>query len=347
MKNTSKITLALIATLGLGACTNPETPAGHEGYVFYTPLIFGKQEFRRALTGPSSTGVSWRLFVVNIDMRARTYIEDFKLLTSDNLSVAFQVSTRLKLAPGSVQDIVENWGGEKWYDWNVKEPLRSGVRREVMSVSATDIQVKTEKVGQRIMEKLLERYKDTPVLILSVDIGHIEFPQQVTDAIQSKISVQQELERQDYVLAKAKKEAAIGVLQALKVAKKQRIISSTLDPIYVQRRAVEVYKSLAQSTNKTIIMLPSTDDGTAMPMVLTKGKRKILSGADEKLLEDMEKYYMELASHGAKEGDAPPAITDDERGDSTETAPTPGDPSTAPKPAAPNPAPPTPVPATP
>ncbi len=304
---TSIVSFALLALLGLGACTNPETPAGHEGYVYYTPLIFGKQEYRRTLTGPASTGVSWRLFVINIDMRARTYIEDFKLLTSDNLSVSFQVSTRLRLAPGTVKELVENWGGEKWYEWNVKQPLRSTVRREVMSVSATEIQVRTDRVGQRIKNKLTQRYKDTPVQILSCDIGHIEFPAEVTDAIQAKISKEQELERQNYVLAKAKKEAAIQVLQALKVAKKQRIISSTLDPIYVQRRAVEVYKSLAASSNKTVIMLPNSDEGTAMPLVMSKGKRKVLTADDEKLLQHMETYYMELASHGGQTDEEPPA----------------------------------------
>ena len=85
------------------------------------------------------------------------------------------------------------------------------------------------------------------------------------------------------------------MLEALKVAKQQRIISSTLDPLYVQMRAVQVYKALSASPNRTIIMLPTTPEGTGLPQVLTEGKRKVLTKADEQLLEDMETRYMKVA----------------------------------------------------
>jgi len=236
--------------------------------------------------------------------------------------VKFQASTRIQLRPGSVRAVVEEWGGADWYVWNVKESLRTSIRREVMEVSAIDIQLKTDVVRQRIFDKLTARYENAPVQILSVDIGNIEFPKEVTDAIQAKIAKQQELERQEFVLAKTRKEAAIKVLEALKVAKQQRIISTTLDPLYVQRRAVEVYRLLAQAPNKTYLMLPTQDDGSMMPLVHSTGSRKLLTSADEQLLADMEKRYMKVAA-------APAPATPD---------PTPA-PSPAPAPPAPAPSP--------
>ncbi len=326
--------LALAFLLSAAACSNPETPAGYEGYVYHVPLMFGKQEYRSSLRGPSSTGVAWRLYIENIDMRAKSYLEKFSLLTADNLSVSFEVSTRIELRAGSVKQIVEDWGSDKWYEWNVKEPLRTVVRRQVVEVSATQIQLETDKVGLAIYEKLLERYKDTPVQILSVDIGHIEFPTEVTAAIQLKIAKEQELERQEFVLAKTHKEAAIHVLEALKVAKQQRIISSTLDPLYVQRRAVQVYRLLAQSSNKTIMVLPTTSDGTGLPLVMTTGQRKIATGDDDKMLLEMEKRYMKVA--------ATPELAPPVPGLPT---PAPAAPAPAPSPApAPTPAAPAPVP---
>jgi regulator of protease activity HflC (stomatin/prohibitin superfamily) len=297
---------ALLASATLVACSNPETPAGFEGYVYHVPMTFGKMEYRGSLKGPSSTGLSWRLYVENIDMRGKSFQEQFKLLTEDNLSVSFEVSTRIELKPGSVKQIVEEWGGKDWYEWNVKEPLRTAVGRQVVTVSATDIQLETSKVGLGIFQRLEERYKDTPIRILSVDIGHIEFPAEVTDAIQLKIAKEQELERQEFVLAKTRKEAAIRVLEALKAAKQQRIISSTLDPLYVQRRAVEVYRKLAASTNKTIMVLPTTSDGTGMPLVTTAGKQKVVSAQDDVMLKEMEAKYMKVVG-SAQEEDAKPS----------------------------------------
>ena len=291
-------TVLLLAALAAGtsACTNPDVPEGHEGYIYRVPLWFGQMTYVKTLRGPASTGVSWRLYSKNVNMRAKSYKEDFQLLTHDNLSVAFEVNTRIKLRDGSVKQIVEEWGGTKWYEDNVKEPLRTIVREEVSRFSATDIQLETPKVKQLVEQMLVAKFKGTPILIESVNIGQIQFPKEVADAIQRKIAKQQELERQQYVLAKTKKEAAIRVLDALKTAKQQRIISSTLDPLYVQERAVEVYRKLGQSQNRTIIMLPNEPNGTGLPLVLNGGKHKILTPADEQLLSDMEKRYMAIAS---------------------------------------------------
>jgi regulator of protease activity HflC (stomatin/prohibitin superfamily) len=256
-------------------------------------------EYRESLRGPATTGVSWRLYTENVDMRAKSYKEDFQLLTRDNLSVSFEVNTRIKLRDGSVKEIVEKWGGTKWYEWNVKEQLRTIVREQVTRFSATAIQIETPKVRQLIVDKLSSKFKDTPIGIESVDVGQIQFPKEVAEAISRKIAKKQELERQEFVLAKTTKEAAIRVLEALKVAKQQRIISSTLDPLYVQQRAVQVYRAIGQSPNRAIFMLPNTPDGTGMPLVQSEGKRKVLGAADEKLLEDMETRYMKVAKQAA------------------------------------------------
>lgn len=310
--------------LGLGACTNPKTPEGHEGYVFHKPIFLGKVAHRTSIRGPASTGASWRLYVINIDMRAKSYKEVFKLLTQDNLSVEFEVNTRISLRQGSVKKIVEKWGAKDWYIWNVKEPSRTIVRRMVTRVSAIDIQRKTEVVRSRIHERLLAKYKDTPIKIESVDIGDIRFPRAVTQAIERKIGQQQELQRQEYLLAKTKKEAAIRVLEALKAAKQQMIISASLDPLYVQRQAIQVYRLLAQSPNKTILVLPNTSNGTGMPLVLNSASRKVLSPADRQLLKDMETRYMKLARSG---GVAPRSKPGEPRPTPPITPPTkPGDP---------------------
>jgi regulator of protease activity HflC (stomatin/prohibitin superfamily) len=324
--------VSLSAVLGgVGACTNPEVPAGHEGYIYYKPLIFSKMEYRESLRGPASTGVSWRLYAVVVDMRARSFNEHFELLTKDNLKLSFEVNTRIQPKDGQVKTIVEDWGADHWYDWNVKEPLRTIVRETVTEHKATEIQLDTPDVRARIEAKVREKYSDSPFMILSVDIGDIQFPDLLAQAIQKKIAKNEDLKRQEFVLEKAKKEAAITVLGALRVAEQQRIISSTLDPLYVQRKAVEVYRELGKSQNKTVFVLPNTAEGTGMPLVMSKGARKVLSAADEKLLADMEDKYMAMASR------AGPSLMDDP----TKPAPTPD--ADAPNDGAPAPAEPAPA----
>jgi len=156
----------------------------------------------------------------------------------------------------------------------------------------------------------------SPFAILSVDIGQIKFPQKVAEAIQAKIAATERLKKQEFVLEKTKKEAAISVLEALKVAKQQRIISETLDPLYVQRKAVQVYKRLGSAQNSTIFVLPNSTEGTGLPLVMSRGKPKTLTDADKELLSEMEAKYMELArtaggqhSDGSLDTPAAPAPT--------------------------------------
>ncbi len=286
-----KLLGSLSLAIALGAitgCTNPEIPAGHEGYIYYTPLIFGQMEFRDDLRGPATTGVSWRLDTINIDMRASSYKEDFELLTSENLTVTFEVNTRLSLRPGTVKNIVEDWGGVNWYEWNVKERLRTTVREQVTEFSALAIQLETPKVRAQIEAKLREQLeidprtgKPSPVLIESVDVGEIHFPKEVADAIERKIATKQELERQRYVLAQTVEEANEKVLKAIGEAKQQLTISSTLDPLYVQYRAIQAYRKLAKSNNQTTIVLPNSDKGTALPLILQPDSKRVFTGNDK------------------------------------------------------------------
>ena len=143
--------------------------------------------------------MSWRLYTINIDTRKKSFTENFSLLTRDNLSVQFEVDTRIEIRRDRSREIVEEWGGENWYEWNVKEPLRTIVRETVSEFSATDIQIKTQAVRERIEKFLNEKYDDeSPINIESVDIGEIRFPKEVTAAIQAKIAKKQELRRQEY-----------------------------------------------------------------------------------------------------------------------------------------------------
>jgi regulator of protease activity HflC (stomatin/prohibitin superfamily) len=327
------LAMVVAAAASVAGCTNPEVPQGHEGYVYHVPLMVGEMEYRETLRGPASTGVSWRLYVDTVDMRARSYKEDFQLLTRDNLSVSFEVNTRIKLRDGSVKEIVEEWGGEKWYEWNVEQPLRTIVREQVTRFSATDIQLETPKVRQLISDKLEAKFKGTPISIESVDIGQIQFPKEVAEAISRKIAKKQELERQEFVLAKTTKEAAIRVLEALKVAEQQRIISSTLDPLYVQQKAVQVYRTLSHSSNRVIMMLPNSPEATGMPQVLSEGKRKILTPADQKLLEDMEHRYMKVARQPAPSTDPGVPLSPDPAAPAPAPAPTSPESAPAPTPA--------------
>ncbi|CAH9049384.1 hypothetical protein PSECIP111854_00017 [Pseudoalteromonas sp. CIP111854] len=83
-------TIVVVLLFAASSCTNPSTPAGHEGYIYEQPRFIGSGGYQGSLVGPSNYGFSLlRNQVVNIDMRPNTYTERFSILANDDLNISF------------------------------------------------------------------------------------------------------------------------------------------------------------------------------------------------------------------------------------------------------------------
>jgi regulator of protease activity HflC (stomatin/prohibitin superfamily) len=252
---------AIGATSGCGF-TNPSVPAGHEGYRVNKPYFMGKHEFIDTLKGPVSTGLAWRDFVDPvIDMRPQTYSEDFEILSKDNLNVKFQAHAIIKLRDGSCQEVVEEYGGADWYARNVKEPYRTMVRESVRPNMAYEIKDRSEAIAGDILADMQTRYEDTPIEVVSVTVGNIDYPDEVNNAIKEKLAAEQTLQKKEIEEKIAERDAKIRVKESEGIAESQRIINETLTPNYLQHEALKVQEKLAQSPNTTIIYIPVGQSG--------------------------------------------------------------------------------------
>jgi hypothetical protein len=87
----------------VGGCSNPSTPAGYVGYVVKQPIVIGQDEFLMTQEGPTSTGLGWRLRVLNVSVTPYPYREPFfeqeSILSQDNLKVGFELSVTWRIRP--------------------------------------------------------------------------------------------------------------------------------------------------------------------------------------------------------------------------------------------------------
>ena len=172
--------LLLVPFLFLTGCTNPSTPAGHEGYVKENPRIWGKGGFRGALKGPENHGVSlWRNEVENVDFRPQTYAESFKILAKDELNITFRFQTIIKVKTGTVKTVVEEFAGSKFYTRYIKEPLRAMVRKNVQTLQSREVKEKRTEIAEAVMAELNIYLKDTPFIPISGVVGNIDYPKVV------------------------------------------------------------------------------------------------------------------------------------------------------------------------
>jgi regulator of protease activity HflC (stomatin/prohibitin superfamily) len=258
----SIVAMALLAT----ACTNPETPAGHEGYVFERPRILGKGGFRGIVTGPGNYGVSlFRNEVINIDLRPRTYTERFEILAKDDLNISFSFHVIIGLAEGEIEDVVVKYGGEDWFARFVKEPFRTFVRSAVQQYDSREVKANRELVAGRVEADLQEHLDGTPFRLMSLVVGNIDYPESVAKAVEAKLAAQQLLEEKETQKLIAQRDAEIRIEEAKGIAEAQRIINATLTANYLQHEAIEAQEHMAASPNHTTVYIPVGTNG--LPLV--------------------------------------------------------------------------------
>ena len=274
--------LFILSLVAVSGCTNETTPEGFEGYIIHRPLWLGKSYYVGSQTGPTSTGVVWRQFVTNVDVRPKNYTEEFHILSRDNLNVGFAAHVRISIRPGTVKDLVENFGVgvtvdrnredqlPEWYIRNVRQPYRTAVRDTVHEFDAYDIQSQTQEIAGRILDRVQSEYDGTPIAFETVSIGNLTYPEAINAEIQRKLAAEQDLERMDRERQIAEQEAEIMVTTARGRAAAQRIVNETLTPLYVQHEMLEGFKKLSRSGRVTLVSSPTGNNSS--PVILGLGQ---------------------------------------------------------------------------
>ncbi len=267
------VALSALIVIGVGlarvGCVNRHTPPGHEGYLRSNPLL-GAGEFVGIQRGPTSTGLVWRQEVVNIDMRPRTFSEEMSIITAERLPLTFRAHARIGLRAGGVKDVVERFGGANWYAANVGEQFRSEVRAKVQSLDAFSVKARSGEIADTVLASMQDRYAKTPIEFLSVDIGDIAYPTVVVESVIRKFVTNEDNERKDIELKIAQREIDIGIAEAEGVADAQRIIRTTLDPMFLQFEALGAIEELANAPNATFIIQPTGKGGAPLLLNIDK-----------------------------------------------------------------------------
>ncbi len=256
----------------LSGCSNPSTPAGHEGYVKENPRIWGKGGYRGVLKGPQNYGVSlWRNEVENVDFRPQTYPESFNILTKDELNISFRFQTIIKVKSGTIKSLVEEYAGNQFYPRYIKEQLRAMVRKNVQALDSRQVKEKRNEIAEAVMNELTGYLFNTPFIALSGVVGNIDYPKVVTEAVEKKLAAKQLLDEKETQREIAKKDAEIRIEEARGIAEAQKIINSTLTRNYLQHEAINAQLKMASSPNHTTVYIPSGTNG--IPLIGTVNRK--------------------------------------------------------------------------
>jgi regulator of protease activity HflC (stomatin/prohibitin superfamily) len=259
MKTTYLIIAGLLTAAVLAGC-GTTVPGGYHGVYW--------QRFQGIDTTIYADGFKWHWpwsEVVLYDTRWKTESEIVEILSLDDLHMTVEVAVRLRPKDDQLYTLHQEVG-PNYYKEVVQQQFRAVSRNVFAKYKYNEITKKSVELQNAILVQLRDAINGKHLDLNAVELKHVEYPPLVKQAADTKLATEQRLMQKEFEERIAEKDAEIKIIEAQGQQTAQRIIDSTLTPSYLQYRALEVQKALANSSNASFFFVPVGQNG--LPILL-------------------------------------------------------------------------------
>ncbi|MEK6895057.1 MAG: prohibitin family protein [Nanoarchaeota archaeon] len=205
-------------------------------------------------------GLNWPVnpFSSRVAMETRTkeVKETLKVPTKEGLMASLDISILYKIDPTKADEIYKTLG-VNYQDVVLIPTLRNTARDVIANFQSEDLyNTNRSKIASDINSQLRITYQQRGIILENVLLRDVTLPNEVTSAIERKISAKQASEQMQYTLEKEKQESERKRVEAKGIADAQGIISQSLTPEYLQWRYITTLESLANSPNTAFVITP-------------------------------------------------------------------------------------------
>ena len=192
----------------------------HEGLNFITPFLDSVQIYPVRTQTYTMSGVAWEGEVQGDD--------SISALTRDGQTVALDISLRFHLDPENVWRLHKDVGGD-YLRKIVRPDLTSVTRTIVADYPVTDAySAQRQAIEDRIQTRIAQDLKKTYIVVDEVLLRNVQFSEVFHAAIEQKQIAQQQAQRMQYVLQKARMEKEQRIIEADGDAKAIRLKGQAL-----------------------------------------------------------------------------------------------------------------------
>ena len=206
------------------------------------------------------------IFVYNV--RENIINEKMDVLDKSGLSISVDVSVRFFPIYKRIPYLHEYFG-EQYIELLVKPEVRSTVRRVMGRFTAEEIySTKRAEVEDAIIvetERILKS-ENNNIQMQALLIRSINLPDQIKNAIESKLEQEQEALAYKFRLDREKSEAERKRIEAEGISKFNEIINASLSNQILKQRGIEATLELAKSPNAKVVVVGSGKEG--LPLIL-------------------------------------------------------------------------------
>jgi len=182
-------------------------------------------------------------------------------LTKEGLTVNLDMTILYKLTPAEASNIYKTVG-VSYLDVIVRPQIRTTIRNIVAKYEAKEIysdkrQVAADEMFLEMETSLLKR----GIILESVLIRHVGLPEELTSAIEAKLTAEQMIEKKAFEVSEAKEEANRKREEAQGIADANEIIANSLSEAYLK------WYWIGELENAEVYYVPVGEDG--LPIIKT------------------------------------------------------------------------------
>jgi len=188
------------------------------------------------------------------------------VLDKNGLSIAVDVTVRFNPTFDKIGFLHEQFG-INFINVLVIPEVRSSVRQVAGRYTAEEIySTKRAEVEQTIKDETRKVLGENYIAMKALLIRSINLPEQIKNAIESKLQQEQEALAYEFRLQREESEAERRRIEAEGIAAFNRIINASLTDKILQQRGIEATIELATSANSKVVVIGSGKDG--LPLIL-------------------------------------------------------------------------------
>ncbi len=205
-----------------------------------------------------------KVYVYNV--RQKEKAEEMKMLSSNGLEIRIDVSAWYKPVFAELPNLHKIIG--KNYESQIVVPaMRAAARSVIGRYTPEEIySTKKDAIETEIYDETKEILDSKYILLDRMLIRSIILPQDLMNAIVSKLKQEQLSQEYEYKLARAKQEAERQRIAAEGEAAANKIINSSLTDALLNMRGIEATIKLSESPNAKTVIIGSGDSG--LPLIL-------------------------------------------------------------------------------
>jgi len=235
-------------------------PAGHVGVVD----LFGVVRSQPLQSGLRLVNPLAK--VIEMSIKTQEIKETMEVPSKEGLTMQLEVSVLFHLNPESAPEVYRTVG-ENYVDVILVPQFRSVARGVTASFEAKALYTsEREQLATLLAKELRAQTEPRGVAIESTPLRKMGLPSRLGQAIEEKLSAEQESQRMQFVLSKESQEADRKRIEAQGVADFQRIVSTGISEQLLKWKGIEATLEIAKSPNAKVIVIGSGKDG--LPLIL-------------------------------------------------------------------------------